>query len=189
MLLFNAATDASRLSRQWIRNSSLFPSDVPGQAELQVNVEKLAIADPGNPKGPKIHDYSMRFFLGGKLSNITFKRGAQSQKIILRGRSLNGKPCKIQIGLVSKTGTALGALVTVLEEKKDYEIDIHDLKEIKLVTLPRPYPTFLPYYFEGESSNSSTEKFEVIQLSIGPGIPEAELEQQHGIAIESIRLE
>ncbi|MEX2234744.1 MAG: membrane or secreted protein [Cyclobacteriaceae bacterium] len=189
VMLFNAATDASGLSRQWIRTSSLIPSSVPGNSELLVNVEKLAITDPENPKGPKIHDYSMRFFVGDKLSGQTVSNEAHREKIILHARSLNGKPCKIQIALVSKTGVAFGSTLTVLEEKKDYEINTSDLKEVKLVTLPRPYPTFLPYYFEGSDKEPIAGKFEVIQLSIGPGIPEAETDQQHGIAMESIRME
>jgi hypothetical protein len=183
--LFNAATDASGLSRQWIRTSTLVPTGLPGSSELHINVEKLAIPDPENPNGAKIHDYSMRLFVADKLSGTNLSTG--SGKIILRARSLNDKPCKIQIALVSKTGAAFGGTLTV-DDKKDYELNIKDLKAVKLVTLPRPYPTFLPYYFEGGESGRITD-VEVLQLSIGPGIPEAELQQQHGIAIESIRLE
>jgi hypothetical protein len=186
-ILFHAATDADRLSRQWLRNSSLVPTNTPGISELQVNVEKLAIPDPENPNGPMIHDYSMRLFVGDKLSG-THPPEAGAEKIILRARSLNDKPCKIQVALVSKNGAAFGGTVTVLEETKDYEIPIKDLKAVKLVTLPRPYPTFLPYYFEGVES-VATGDVEVLQLSIGPGIPEAELQQAHGIAIERITLE
>jgi hypothetical protein len=182
--LFHAETDAGALSRQWIRNSTLVPTSTPGNSELHINVEKLAIPDPENPNGPSIHDYSMRLFVADKLSTSNVSEA--SQKIVLRARSLNGKPCKIQIALVSKSGAAFGGTLSI-DEKKDYELNIKDLKSVKLVTLPRPYPTFLPYYFEGTESENITD-VEVLQLSIGPGIAEAELQQQHGIAIESISL-
>jgi len=182
LLLFNAETDASRLTRQWLRTSSLMPSYDPGNSELQINVEKLFQPDPKNPKG-RIHDYSMRFFVGDRYDN-----DGSYEKIILKARSLNGRPCKFQIALVSSTGSAFGGILTVDAENKDYAVNLNEFDPVKLVTLPRPYPTFLPYYFDGKSARVSGD-IEVIQLSIGPGIPEAELEQPHGVAIESIRLE
>lgn len=189
ILLFNASTDASELSRQWIRNSSLMPSWDPGKSELEVNVEKLFIADPENPKAGRIYDYSMRYFVGDKIEgrreDLTSKK-----KIVFRGRSLNGKPCKFQVALVMKNGAAFGGIITVEQEKKDYELSLSNLKKVKLVTLPRPYPTFLPYYFDSSQSEAFDIKtLETLQLSIGPGIPEDEVQQQHGISIESIRLE
>jgi hypothetical protein len=64
------------------------------------------------------------------------------------------------------------------------------LKPVKVVTLPRPYPTFLPYYFKGKGNDTlDMNKIESLQISIGPGISEAELQNKHGIAIESVRLE
>jgi hypothetical protein len=183
LLLFNAATDASRLTRQWIRTSAVVPSYDPGKSELHINVEKLFHPDPENPKGGSIHDYSMRFYVGDR-----FSHNASHKKIVLRARALNDKPCKFQIAFVSGNGSAYGGTVTVGTDMKDYTLNLGDLASVKLVTLPRPYPTFLPYYFES-SSTTRSGKIEALQLSIGPGIPEAELDQQHGIAIESIRIE
>lgn len=183
LLLFNAATDASRLTRQWIRTSTLAPTYDPGKAELRINVEKLFRQDPENPKGGSIRDYSMRFFVGDR-----YHQDASYQKIVLKARALNDKPCKFQIALVSSTGSAYGGIVTVGSESKEYVLKMSDLTPVKLVTLPRPYPTFLPYYFEN-SSTTPSGKIEALQLSIGPGIEGDALEQQHGIAIESIRIE
>jgi hypothetical protein len=59
-----------------------------------------------------------------------------------------------------------------------------------MVTLPRPYPTFLPYHFEPASIQPlRLEDIESIQVSIGPGILPAAYDQPHGIAIESIWIE
>lgn len=182
LLLFNAATDASRLTRQWIRNSSLVPAYEPGRAELLINVEKLFRTDQKDPQGGSVHDYSMRFFVGDR-----YDPDRLYKKIILKARSLNGKSCKLQVALVSETGSAFGTVITVDVAPKDHAVNLSDLLPVKLVTLPRPYPTFLPYYFDGGAA--APGRTEALQLSIGPGIPHDELEQQHGIALESIRLE
>jgi hypothetical protein len=186
VLLFNAATDAGKLSRQWLRTSTLMPTYDPGKSELLVNVEKLFLPDPENPNGGSIHDYSMRFFVGDRLAGQS--SASDFEKIIFKGRSLNGKPCKFQIALVSRTGSAFGGILTVETETKEYAMNVRELKKVRLVTLPRPYPTFLPYFFEGDQS-VATGEFETLQLSIGPGLLESEFGEPHGIAIESIRME
>ena len=103
---------------------------------------------------------------------------------------MNGKPCKFQVALVTKNGTAFRGIITVEQEKKDYELSLSNLKQVKLVTLPRPYPTFLSYYFDNDQSEAfDIMAIETLQLSIGPGISDDEVQQQHGISIESIRVE
>jgi hypothetical protein len=89
-----------------------------------------------------------------------------------------------------KDGSAYGGLITVEPDNKEYNLSLNSLKKVKLVTLPRPYPTFLPYYFEdARDEGLDIRQAEALQISIGPGIPEKELSQQHGVAIESIGLE
>jgi hypothetical protein len=189
VLLFNASTDADKLLRQWIPNSSLKPSWRPGIAELEINVEKLFISAPGDRKPDEIYDYSMRYFIGNKMDGRS-ESLKNKRKIVFTGRSLNGKPCKFQIALVSENGAAFGGIITVHPEKSKYELALADLKQVKLVTLPRPYPTFLSYYFDtDESMEFDITAVEALQLSIGPGIAEKEADQPHGIAIESITLE
>ena len=185
--LFDAARDHNDLSRQWIRSSSLIPLADPGRAELSTNVEKLFTVDPENVKGEKVQDYSMRYFFGAKIAPRNL---GKMKKMVFRGRSLNDKPCKVQLALVMKDGLAYGGVIDVQMKPDDYELSINDLKKVKLVTLPRPYPTFLSYFFESNiSSGLNMNNIETLQISIGPGIPESDLENKHGIAIENIRLE
>jgi hypothetical protein len=186
LYLFVASRDEPRLSRQWLRTSSVVPLE-NGRAEVRVKPEELFTIDPENADGDKIYDYSMRFHCGDKVVG----RGlSNASKIVLHGHSLNEKAEKIQIALVSKNGVAYGGIVSVAPQAGDYALKIQDLKKVKLVTLPRPYPTFLPYFFEGDPSAAwNLSDIEALQISIGPGIPETELEEPHGVAIESIRLE
>ena len=67
---------------------------------------------------------------------------------------------------------------------------IKDLKPVKTVTLPRPYPSFLPYFLEHNLNTTfDINKVESIQFSIGPEITKSEFEEKHGIAIVSLDLE
>lgn len=186
--LFNAATDSDQLLRPWIRTSSLNPLPEPGKAELSINVEKLFTPDPENTGAEPIYDYASRFFFGkkiaGRLTDV-----ASKQKIVLKGHSLNDKDCLVQVALITTDGSAFGGLVTLKPGTGEYALSLKELKPVDLVTLPRPYPTFLPYYFRRDNPSFFLNKIESLQISMGPGIPEGELQNRHGMAIESIRLE
>jgi len=74
-------------------------------------------------------------------------------------------------------------------ELKEYRISLKDLKQVKTVIMPRPYPTFLPYYFEHTIKNDfKIESIQKVQLSIGPGLTNQELKEGHGIGIVSVKL-
>lgn len=187
--LFDAATDSEELSRQWVRTSSQNPLPESGKAELEINIEKLFTADPENVNGEKIYDYSARYFFGSKLTGRA-SDVASKQKIVFRGHSLNDKDCIVQIALITSDGSAFGGLIKLKPGTSDYSLNINELKSVRLVTLPRPYPTFLSYYFKVKGSEKfDLNKIESLQISIGPGISEAELQNKHGLAIERVWLE
>jgi hypothetical protein len=187
--LFDALTDNDELSRVWNKSSSFAPAAEPGKAEIRVNVEKLFIVDPENPKAQSLHDYSMRYYFGKKIEGLK-KTLIGKKEIIFRGRSLETKPCWIQLALLTRKGEAFGGVVKVESTSADYKVPISALERVKLVTLPRPYPTFLSYFFDDKRSTSlNIEDIETLQISIGPGIPESELSSCHAVAIESVRLE
>jgi hypothetical protein len=189
LYIFNAATDETHLSRQWVRGSSVIPDAMPGRAELQVNVEKLFREDPENKNANPVHDYSIRYFAGEKIKGRKADLNSKS-RVILVARSLNNKPGKLQVALIDKDGVAVGSIVDLSQEKKEVTINLRDLKQVKIVTLPRPYPTFLPYYFYSRSEEEfDINQLESIQLSIGPGLTEQQLREPNGVAIESVRLE
>ncbi len=89
-----------------------------------------------------------------------------------------------------KDGSAYGGMLTFTPEKSAFKLDINRLQQVKFVTLPRTYLSFLPYYF----LNNNPVPFDInnaesLQISIGLGIPEDQLEDPQGIAIESEWLE
>ena len=187
--LFSAINDTDDLVREWRNNFKLVPTKNAGEAEYQMNFEKLFYPDNENLNVKPIYDYTFKHFVIDEMKanadNVSSKKD-----IVFKGRALNNKPCKLQIALVMNDGSSFGKVIEINTELKDYKIAIADLKPVKTVTLPRPYPSFLPYYFE-ENNNSifDINKVESIQFSIGPEIPESQLEIKHGIGIISVRLE
>ncbi|MEH0154314.1 membrane or secreted protein [Limibacter armeniacum] len=187
--LFDAIQDSDYLMKLWKKDAGILPSSEPNKGEYFVNLEQLFEADPENTNGDKIYDYSMKYNFQKR---VQYRKASlnDKQKLIIKARALNNKPCKLQVALIMKDGAAYGKVITLSPEKAEHEINLSVLNTVKYVILPRPYPSFLPYYFE----NDNPVPFDIqnatdIQFSIGPEIPNSELDEKHGIAIESVRLE
>ena len=112
------------------------------------------------------------------------------EEIVFYGRALNDKSCKLQIAPVMSDGSAYGDVIEIGQELKDYILRLKNMKPVKTVTLPRPYPSFSPYYFEhNRSMTFDLSEVESIQFSIGPEIPMNQIKDKHGIAIVNLKLE
>lgn len=187
--LFNASDDANLLVRQWRNTFRLVPTKNKNEVEYQINLEKLFYPDNENLNAEPIYDYSFKHFIIDKIEGRKADLSSKST-IVFHGRALNNKPCKLQIAFAMNDGSSFGKVIEVATELKDYVINISDLMPVKTVTLPRPYPSFLPYYLEHNLIGEfDINKIESIQFSIGPEIPVSQLEDKHGIAIISVRLE
>lgn len=196
--LFNAINDIDQMTRhfssiyagrEWVSDSYLSPANEEGNAELILNVEKLYTEDPEYKTREKIYDCTFTQYAGKKI--IERKQDLPAMKeLVFKGRTLDEIPCKIQLALVMKDGSAYGGIISADKNPQGYNLPLKDLKPVKYVLMPRPYPTFLPYYFDNKSTvNFDLSEVESIQFSLGPGMPENELKQKHGIAIESVKLQ
>lgn len=186
--LFDALADHEELVRKWTRESSVVPLAAPGSGEVRVVVPGLFEKDPENPAGQEIQDYSMRYTFKEKVAG---RRASLSgkQELVLRGRALTGKNSPLQLALVMPDGKAFGGLVELGSDGGEYRLPLASLKEVPLVTLPRPYPTFLSYFFQGASDAIfNIEEAETLQISIGPGLV-GDSHATLGVAIQSIWLE
>lgn len=187
--LFNAKTDADLLVKQWRNTLKLVPTKQENETAYQINIEKLFVPDAENTNATPIYDYSFKQFIidkiKGRKSDLSSK-----ENIVFYGNALNNKPCKLQIALVMNDGNSYGTVVEIGTQVKDYKVNLKSLKSVKTVTLPRPYPSFLPYYLDHNVMTSfDITKVESIQFSIGPDITKKELADKHGISIISVRLE
>ena len=187
--LFEANDDSDLLVRQWRKSFKLIPTENNGEAEYQMNIEELFVIDNENRFAKPIYDYSFKHFV---LDRIQERMGdlPAKENIVFYGRALNDKICKLQIALVMSDGSAYGDVIEIGQELKLYYIPLKNLKPVRTVTLPRPYPTFLPYYLDHNINRTfDMSKVESIQFSIGPEIPEDQWKEKHGIGIVNLRLE
>ena len=186
--LFDAKDDANLLVREWRKSFKLIPTVNKDEAEYQVNLEKLFYPDNENLNANPIYDYSFKHFIIDKISGR--KEDLSSKKhLVFYGSALNNKPCKLQLAFVLDDGSSFGKVIEIGTDLKEYPILISELRPVKTVTLPRPYPTFLPYYLEHQiKSNFDINSIESIQFSIGPSISEDQLEDKHGVGIVKIML-
>lgn len=187
--LFDAEQDAAGLSfTRWSRGSKLVPSDDWNESEYQIQINGLFRKDEENLNGPVIQDYSIRYYVNDKINRL---RGHLSGKrtLVVKARSLDSEPKSVQVALITKDGNAYGKIITLGTAMQEMEIPLSELVPVKLVTMPRPYPTFLPYYFFMEKGSPlRLEDLEGLQISIGPGLPEARLSGSHGIGVVSVML-
>ena len=187
--LFNALKDSGDLVRQWRRGIELKPTPIPNEAEYQIKLEKLYNEDNENLNAKPIYDYSIKHFVIDKIESRKADL-TEKKSIVFKGRSLLKAPIKIQVALVLKNGSSYGGLIELQPELKNYNLDLIDLKQVKTVTLPRPYPTFLPYFFEHENKDDfKIQNIESLQISIGPGLDSEKINKSVGVGIVSIILE
>jgi len=188
--LFDVVQNAKGIMRNWLPSSKIVPMADPSKQELYIPLEKLYEADNENHNASAIHDYTLRYSFGHKLDG-RLSEMLNTKNLVFKGRALHSKSEKIQIALVTRGGSAFGNEITIDSVLQDYTITLTNLKRVPLVTLPRPYPSFLPYYFKNDLVTDGLDLRDVegIQISIGPGLKTDELSQPHHIAIESVRLE
>ena len=165
------------------------PTSSYNEAEYQVSLDSLFIKDEENINAKPIYDYSFKYVvtedIKGRLNDLNDK-----QFLKIKARSLKNNPLNVQIALVLDDGSSYGAIVPLTKYMSTYTISLTDLKPVKTVTLPRPYPSFLPYFFEHDNKNKfSIEAIESIQISIGPSLSNDQKQQSLGIGLVNIWLE
>lgn len=184
--LFNAAKDSDKMVIGWSPKNNVIPIN-ENEAEFQVRIDSLFKEDAENINAKPIYDYSFRYNFQKKIQNRNL---AGKNKLVVTGRALGDKPEKIRLALVMDNGASFGKTIELNNEIQDIEINLKDLKPVKTVTLPRPYPGFLPYYFDHSyAGDLKIEEVESIQFSIGPDISKEELHKPHAIGIRSVILE
>jgi len=184
--LFNPSPDSENMVIGWSPKNNLVPVN-ENIVEFQVSIDSLFKVDIENTEAEPIYNYSFRYNFQQKIKNSNLQG---KDKLILTGRALGEKPEKLQVALLMNNGASFGKIIKLPTEVSEIEIELNELKLVKTVTLPRPYPGFLPYYFDHSySGDLKIEDIESLQFSIGPGIEKEELQKPHAIGIRAVRLE
>lgn len=190
--LFDAGEDIDNITKpQRERQYGIVPSPLTGKSMMIVDVETLEKrgqnADMTNQT--VVGDHSLRTYCRDRVTSRMEDLTAKDE-LVLYGHALNDKNCKLQLAMLMRDGTAYGGVLNVGTEPAMYRFALEDLALVRTVLLPRAYPTFLPYWFEmATPSEFDISEVESIQISIGPGIPENNYGQPHGVAIGRILLQ
>lgn len=187
--LFNAKDDWHTLSfKSWPRGSRIMTTGEANELEYQIKNCVLYSPDNENLDGPVIKDFAVRFYLNRKVDHLR-NRLKNKNELVIKARSLDASPKKIQIAFILKNGSAFGKVIELNAHASEHRIAMNELQQVKMVTMPRPYPTFLPYYFEADQSVFDIRNIEGLQINIGPGMDAEMLEKNHSIGISRISLE
>ncbi len=187
--LFNAKTNFKDIVGTWRKGIKLVPTSFYNEAEYQVALDSLFVKDEENIKAKPIYDYSFKYVvtenIKGRLNDLHDK-----QFLKIKARSLKNSPLNVQIAFVLDDGSSYGAIVPLTKYMSTHTISLTDLKPVSTVTLPRPYPSFLPYFFKHNNKNKfNVEAVESIQISIGPSLSDDQKQQLLGMSLVSIWLE
>jgi hypothetical protein len=187
--LFNPGEDDQWVNRNWIPESVAKKDIKTGSKYFSLALQGLTSIDEENPNGPVIADYSMRHYFGdliaGRKNDVL-----QKKTIVINANAVGNSTFPVQVALVMKDGTAFGGSIELDSSHTRYTLKLDELKKVQTVILPRPYPTFLPYYsVAGKAETLDLSQIESLQISIGPGIKEDDYRNTYALKLVSVLLE
>lgn len=187
--LFEARLDSARLNRNWIRGAKLIPSSAPGETSaLYIPIKGLSHVDEENLDAEPVSDYSIRHYFGDLIKGR--KMDLPSKKTLVVQATSFSDPFTVQVSLIMKDGSAFGKTVMLTKEIASHHIPLTELKRVKPVILPRPYPTFLPYFSDaGSATQLDIQQIESLQISIGPGIAPGDYGKMYETLLTKVMLE
>ncbi|HKZ64713.1 MAG TPA: hypothetical protein VJ111_00080, partial [Chitinophagaceae bacterium] len=187
IILYNPSTDYLWLNRQWVRGSGWLPDTIDGKIYTSVKLNGLVRRDNENLNAMPVADYTMRHYFGDLINNKNDLLSKTSITIEAYTPDSNSFP--LQVALIMKDGTAFGTNINIDQEKKVHTISLTDLARVKTVLMPRPYPTFLPYYsVAGNADTLKMDEVESLQISIGPGIRESNWGNVYEMMLGEVKL-
>ncbi len=189
VMLFDARHDIDRLNWPWSKGSGPSLDSTGTIEEFYLYLDGLTKIDEENPTGILHGDYTIRYYFADEVAKRK-KDIPQKNEIVFKGYSPSTFSFPVQVSLIMKDGSAFGGLITLNSTDKIYRLKINELKKVKAVLMPRPYPTFLPYYSSaGKASQLDLNQIESLEISIGPGIKEEDWGKMYEVMISGVLLE
>ncbi|MGB3080110.1 MAG: hypothetical protein WBB31_13580, partial [Saprospiraceae bacterium] len=190
VMLFDAKNDIDRLNWAWRQGSGpsldSFGMVIKG---FHLMLDGLSAKDEENPNAKPVVDYTLRYYFGDEIKNRK-KDVPQKTVLVFKGYSSDDSIFPIMISLLMKDGSAFGGQIELTPTNNEYRLKLKDLKKVRAVLMPRPYPTFLPYYSSaGKSMKLDLNQIESLEISIGPGINEEDWGKVYEMMILSVWLE
>lgn len=155
--IFNAASDGKNINlynSDWQHNKvDYLSSENPSQLNLKLSMNQ--------PKSNQIMGFQSFFAdkIAGRNTEIT-----NFKTLVIKVKS-NTDNAKIKIGLIDVDAHFFSTEFTAKKDLQTIEIPLNQLKPDSQLLLPRPYPGFLPLYYQADGKAGfdlkNTEKLEV----------------------------
>jgi Cellulase (glycosyl hydrolase family 5) len=169
------------------RNTRTYPSftrifqtgyitaEKPEQLILRLSITRLSTD----------HIMGFQHFFGDKLIGRMPEAGS-FDKLVIRART-GDQPTTARVTLINADAAAFSTFISLTNDFRDIEIPLNDLKPDSALLMPRPYPGFLPLWFQagGPTPGFTIQGLEKMEITIGPGIPSSELNKPYSLEIAS----
>jgi hypothetical protein len=185
--LFDARRDLDHVLQPHPFGYVRFRTDLTAGSEAG----RLALAAVVEDFAPAPHHFALRTFL--PQAERTRLAEAQATGVLrIRARSAGRERDRMEVALVERDGSAWGTTIELTEAWQDFSVPLSALRPTPLALLPRPYPQFLPYLFEGASQwpGPRIAELDGLQFSTSAGLfGDGDPTGAHGFAVERVVLE
>ena len=142
--------------RKFVDYNFDYTFDIDGNPELNVNINKVI---------EKYPELAFQIFVGDYLNNIYWNN---QSSVEFQVKNNNDKIKSLIIRFLFNNGTASQQVIALQNEYKNVVVPIEKPEAMQYALLPRPYPTFLPYWFSTSSLDNVDKiiKLESVQIAI-----------------------
>lgn len=185
--LFDARVDYENINfafqtwqnEQYLRE--IVSTDQPGSYALKIHTDDL------EPVTNQALGWSL--FVGDKTEKRPVAT-SKSESIVIRGKSTTDGPTDLKVILVDRDGTAFSSQIALNGSIATHELSLDSFSQDAFMLLPRPYPPFMPFWFEtAETRELDPAMIEEIQVLTGYKFEESERPVSAGFEIETLWIE
>jgi len=177
ILIYNPGTDADNLITSNVWRFAQYRIDYTFnenyEQELNVNINRVR---------EKFPELALQIYVGEYLKNIQPGNNAELQ---LEIQNTSEELDSIFVRVLYDNGSGFERMITLSSNYENVQISLAQPEKFKYALLPRPYPTFLPYWFDSEPQLNKNPKIESIQIAIPLPEPGKDL-NNYGIKLKKI---
>jgi hypothetical protein len=187
VLLFDAGRDLDHVLNDRPTAGFRFRTDVVAGSEP----ERVALSTVVDDLAASPRHVAVRTFLTESERTRLGEFGGDAV-LRVKARAVGRPSERIEVGLVQRDGTVWGAAVDLTDTWAEVTMPLSTLRRVPLVLLPRPYPQFLPYFFESAAAGHAPDPAQLdgLQFSMSANLSSAAtLEGAHGFEVERVVLD
>lgn len=159
ILLFNPAKDNENIIMpniwRYVQHNIDFTFDEKNESEFNVDVRRVR---------EKFPELAIQFYVGEHLKN--YSPNSNDELEVEIKKSENG-PDSISVRIIYNNTTGFEKKIALNNSYEKVLIPLNKPEEFKYALLPRPYPTFLPYWYESKPTTTQSENLKPESIQIG----------------------